>query len=41
MREEYRRLIMGIEDQLVRWIPATENATATEQDVTLGLKALS
>jgi hypothetical protein len=21
MREEYRRLTMGIEDQIVRWIP--------------------
>ncbi len=41
MREEYRRLTMGIEDQLVRWIPAPPTARATEQDVNFGLKALS
>ena len=38
MREEYRRLTMGIEDQLVRWIPSS--AEATEQEVSLSLKAL-
>jgi methylglyoxal synthase len=32
MREEYRRLTMGIEDQLVRWIPSSAEATATEQE---------
>lgn len=40
MKEEYRRLTMGIEDQLVRWIP-TITATATEQDVSLSLKGVS
>jgi methylglyoxal synthase len=38
MREEYRRLTMGIEDQLVRWIPSS--AKATEQEASLSLKAL-
>jgi methylglyoxal synthase len=38
MREEYRRLTMGIEDQLVRWI--SSSAAATEQEASLSLKAL-
>jgi methylglyoxal synthase len=39
MREEYRRLTMGIEDQLVRWIPSSAEATATEKEAIVPSRA--
>jgi len=32
MREEYRRLTMGIEDQLVRWVPALAPITSRRSE---------